>query len=71
LLRETMKYLERQLDPRRFVRVHRSTIVNLERVKELQPFYRGEYVLVLQEGTTLKLSRGYRGHLERMLGRSF
>jgi len=71
LLRETMKNLERQLDPRRFVRVHRSTIVNLERVKELQPFYRGEYVLVLQEGTTLKLSRGYREHLERMLGRSF
>jgi two-component system LytT family response regulator len=71
LLRETMKNLESQLDPRRFVRIHRSTIVNLERVKELQPFFRGEYVLVLHEGTTLKLSRGYREHLERMLGRGF
>jgi two-component system LytT family response regulator len=71
LLRETMKNLEAQLDPRRFVRIHRSTIVNLERVKELQPFFRGEYVLVLHEGTTLKLSRGYREHLEQMLGRSF
>lgn len=71
LLRETMKNLESQLDPHRFVRIHRSTIVNLERVKELQPFFRGEYVLVLNEGTTLKLSRGYREHLERMLGRSF
>lgn len=70
LLRETMKHLESQLDPRCFVRIHRSTIVNLERVKELQPFFRGEYVLVLHEGTTLKLSRGYREHLERMLGRA-
>lgn len=71
LLRETMKSLEAQLDPRQFVRIHRSTIVNIERVKELQPFFRGEYVLVLHEGTTLKLSRGYREHLEQMLGRSF
>jgi two-component system LytT family response regulator len=71
LLRETMKNLEAQLDPRRFVRIHRSTIVNIERVKELQPFFRGEYVLVLHEGTTLKLSRGYREHLEQVLGRGF
>ncbi len=69
LLRETMKNLELQLDPERFVRIHRSTIVNLEKVKELQPFFRGEYVVVLQNGTTLKLSRGYRDQLQARLGR--
>lgn len=68
LLRETMKNLETQLDPERFVRIHRSTIVNLEKVKELQPFFRGEYVVVLQNGTTLKLSRGYRDHFQARLG---
>ncbi len=71
LLRETMKNLEAQLDPARFVRIHRSTIVNLEQVKELQPFFRGEYVVVLHSGVTLKLSRGYREHLEAKLGRRF
>jgi two-component system LytT family response regulator len=70
LLRETMKNLEQQLDPERFVRIHRSTIVNLERVKELQPFFRGEYVVVLHNGTTLKLSRGYRDHFQTRLGRA-
>jgi two-component system, LytTR family, response regulator len=65
-----MKNLETQLDPERFVRIHRSTIVNLERIKELQPFFRGEYVVVLQSGITLKLSRGYRDHLEARLGRA-
>jgi len=70
LLRETMKRLEQQLDPARFVRIHRSTIVNLEKVKELQPFYRGEYVVVLHNGVTLKLSRGYRANLEARLGRT-
>jgi len=71
LLRETMKNLEDQLDAARFVRIHRSTIVNLEKVKELQPFFRGEYVVVLHNGTTLKLSRGYRDNLEARLGRTF
>ena len=71
LLRETMKNLEDQLDSARFVRIHRSTIVNLEKVKELQPFFRGEYVVVLHNGTTLKLSRGYRDNLETRLGRTF
>jgi two-component system, LytTR family, response regulator len=71
LLRETMKNLEDQLDGARFVRIHRSTIVNLEKVKELQPFFRGEYVVVLHNGTTLKLSRGYRDNLEARLGRTF
>lgn len=68
-VRETMHHLETELDPSRFVRIHRSTIVNLARVKELQPFYRGEFVAVLHDGTRLKLSRGCRDTLEARLGR--
>ena len=71
LLRETMKRLETQFDPARFVRIHRSTIVNVERIKELQPYFRGEYVVILQDGKGLKLSRGYKEHLESVLGRKF
>jgi len=71
LLRETMKHLETQFDPARFVRIHRSTIVNVERIKELQPYFRGEYVVILHDGTSLKLSRGYKEHLETALGRIF
>jgi len=71
LLRETMKRLEAQFDPARFVRIHRSTIVNVERIKELQPYFRGEYVVILQDGKSLKLSRGYKEHLELVLGRKF
>jgi two-component system LytT family response regulator len=71
LLRDTMKHLEAQLDPARFVRIHRSTIVNVERIKELQPFFRGEYVVLLQDGTSLKLSRGYKEQLETAFGRAF
>lgn len=71
LLRETMKRLESQFDPARFVRIHRSTIVNVERLKELQPYFRGEYVVILQDGKSLKLSRGYKEHLESVLGRRF
>ncbi len=69
LLRETMRNLEDQLDGASFVRIHRSTIVNLEKVKELQPFFHGEFVVVLHNGTTLKLSRRYRDRLEAHLGR--
>ncbi len=71
LLRETMRRLEKQLDPARFVRIHRSTIVNIERIRELQPFFRGEYVVILQDGAKLKLSRGYKDQLESVLGRAF
>lgn len=69
LLRETMQRLEEELDPVRFVRIHRSTIVNIDRVKELHPFFKGEYVVQLQDGTQLKLSRGYKEKLETALGR--
>ena len=71
LLRETMKRLEAQFDPARFIRIHRSTIVNVERIKELQPYFRGEYVVILHDGKSLKLSRGYKEHLESVLGRRF
>ncbi len=71
VLRETMKRLEAQFDPGRFVRIHRSTMVNVERIRELQPYFRSEYVVILHDGTTLKLSRGYKDHLEAVLGRRF
>jgi len=69
LLRSTMRHIEEQLDPRHFARVHRSTILNLDRVKELKPCYRSEYVAVLHDGMTLKLSRRSRKALELRLGR--
>lgn len=67
LLRDTLAHLENQLDPRFFVRIHRSTIVNVSRIKELKQHFRGEYVVILQDGTRLKLSRSYRHALERIL----
>ena len=70
LVRETMKRLEEQLDPARFVRTHRSAIVNLDRIKELHPFFHGDYLIVLTDGTELKLSRSRRRSLEDRLGRS-
>lgn len=63
LLRETMNALEARLDPSRFIRIHRSTIVNVDRVKELQPLFHGEYVVILRDGTELNSSRGYRAKL--------
>jgi two-component system LytT family response regulator len=70
LLRDTMKRLEAQLDPSRFVRTHRSTIVNIDRIKELHPYFHGDYIVVLHDGTELKLSRSRRHALEERLGRS-
>jgi two-component system LytT family response regulator len=68
LLRDSLTALEAKLDPRRFVRIHRSTIVNLERIRELQPAFHGDYVIILQDGTELALSRGCRDKLEESLG---
>jgi two-component system LytT family response regulator len=67
VLRETMKALETVLDPNRFARVHRSTIVNVERVQRLRPHMNGEYFLTLANGQELKLSRSYRESLEKLL----
>jgi two-component system, LytTR family, response regulator len=71
LLRETLTNLESQLDQNRFLRIHRSTIVNLERVRELQTQSHGEFTVVLNDGTQLKLSRGYRDRLTTLLGQQF
>jgi two-component system, LytTR family, response regulator len=71
LLRETLTNLESQLDQNRFLRIHRSTIVNLERIRELQTQSHGEFTVVLNDGTQLKLSRGYRDRLTTLLGREF
>jgi two-component system, LytTR family, response regulator len=70
LFRETMSTLESRLDPDTFFRIHRSHIVNIERVKELQPWFNGEYVVFLRSGARLTLSRGYREKLQERIGRS-
>jgi two-component system LytT family response regulator len=67
VLRETMKALESLLDPNRFARVHRSTIVNIERVNSLRPHINGEFFLTLSNGQELKLSRSYRDRVEQMM----
>ena len=69
LFRETMNRLETRLDGRRFARIHRSRIVNTERVKELQPWFNGDHVVVLRDGTRLTLSRLYRDKLQQRLGK--
>jgi two-component system, LytTR family, response regulator len=68
LHRATLGELEQQLDPAVFVRIHRSTIVRTSRIRELEPYFHGEYVVVLHDGTRLKLSRTYRARLEVALG---
>jgi two-component system LytT family response regulator len=68
LLRETMANLETRLDPEQFARIHRSTIVNLHKVKELEPWFHGDYVVRLTDGQKLTLSRSYRGRLLEKLG---
>lgn len=70
-LRETLKNLEQRLDPSRLIRIHRSTIVSVDRVRELQPYFRGEYVVILHDGTRLRLSRGCRAKVEAVLGGRF
>jgi two-component system LytT family response regulator len=71
LLRETLQSLEGRLDPERFLRIHRSTIVNIDRILELQSLFHGDYAVRLRDGTELTLSRGYREKLGAPLGRFF
>jgi len=66
LLRQTMDEIEKQLDGRRFFRVHRSTIVNIDRVREIHPLFRGDCALVLADGRRLKLSRSRRKEFEAL-----
>jgi len=70
LMRETMARLEARLDPKRFIRIHRSTIVNIDRLRKLSPSFAGEYAVVLHDGTKLKLSRGYHERIAVLLKQS-
>ena len=67
LLRETMQRMEKRLDPRKFLRIHRSTIVNVERIRKLQAGPSGEQVVVLRDGQQLTLSRTYRDQIQQRL----
>jgi two-component system LytT family response regulator len=69
LLREKMHDLEGQLDPDKFVRIHRSVIVNLDRIKEMHPHFNGDYIVVLETGKQLRLSRSRRENLIHRLHR--
>jgi two-component system LytT family response regulator len=68
ILRETMKRIEKRLDPNTFLRIHRSTIVNINRIKELQTHFNGEHLVILKTGNELTLSRRYREKLSQKLG---
>jgi two-component system LytT family response regulator len=70
LLRESLASLEEKLDSEQFARVHRSAIVNMDRVKEMRPLFKGSYALILEDGTQLKLSRQRRAELEERLSQS-
>jgi two-component system, LytTR family, response regulator len=70
LYRHTMAALEARLDPDRFVRIHRSTIVNLFAIRSLEPIYAGDYDVRLKNGRALRMSRSYRDALERVTGRA-
>lgn len=67
LLREPLKILETRLDPERFLRVHRSAIVNLERITAVEPYFHGEYTLTLRDGTRLTSSRTHSARLRSLL----
>lgn len=62
-LRVSLRELEQRVDPRRFRRIHRSTIVNVDRIKEVQPWFGGDYVVLLRDGTQLRVSRTYSAEL--------
>jgi two-component system LytT family response regulator len=68
LLRETISGLESQLDPKKFLRIHRSAIVKIDKIKELQPWFHGEYRVILEGGKQLMLSRNYRANMQAAVG---
>ena len=63
LIRESMKNMEAKLDAKTFVRIHRSAIVNIDRIKELEPWFHGEYVVIMRDGTRLTASRVFSDRL--------
>ena len=67
LLRRSLAEIEAELDPRQFIRVHRSAIVNIDRVKEMHSLFRGDSLIVLRDGTNVRLSRARREEFERRL----
>jgi len=69
LIRETMNDIESRLDPSQFLRIHRSTIVNIDRIREMQPLFHGDFTVILMNGTRLMLSRNYKSRLPRHLGK--
>lgn len=68
-MRETLQALAEKLDPREFIRIHRSTIVNVRRVREVQPWFQGSHIVVLNTGEELRMSRYQREAVERLLGK--
>ena len=69
LIRESMTGLEEDLNPRKFLRIHRSTIVNVDRIREIQPWFHGDCRIILYDGKQLMLSRHYRQKFDELLGR--
>lgn len=69
LVRETMSNLEQQLPSSKFIRIHRSTIVNIEKIKELQPYFNGEYKVILQNNTHVIMSRNFKENFTKVLGK--
>jgi two-component system LytT family response regulator len=67
MLRETMSQAEARLDPARFTRIHRSAIVNIDRIRELHPWFRGDYQVILEDGTKLILTKKHRERLDSQL----
>ncbi|MEA2173994.1 MAG: two-component system, LytTR family, response regulator [Blastocatellia bacterium] len=70
LLRDTISSLDAQLDPKKFLRIHRSAIVKIDRIRELQPLFHGDYRVIMRNGTELTLSRNYREKLQEALGKA-
>jgi two-component system, LytTR family, response regulator len=68
-VRETLQALTEKLDPREFIRIHRSTIVNVRRIREVQPWFQGSHIVVLQSGEELRMSRYQRDAVDRLLGK--
>ncbi len=70
LLRETISGLESQLNPKVFLRIHRSSIVRIDKIRELQPWFHGEYHVIMENGKQLTLSRNYRSNLQEAVGKA-
>jgi two-component system LytT family response regulator len=69
-MRETMRNVETRLDPTRFIRVSRSAMVNLDHVREIQPWFNGDFVLILRSGTEVTTTRAYRDQLREVIARA-